>query len=1087
MSSANGFASNGQLFYTSHPVTHQANPVDRWERLIDPDGLMGEGPTTNISTLSRLDFFRRLTDDRRDINAECYFPPSITAQMYRDLYERDAIAARVVEVMPKESWQVQPTVYETEDPDDATEFEQAWDELGKSLSHTKSYYQDEQGSPVWEYLLRADILSGIGQYGVIMLGLDDGLDPSWPVEGFEEWNSVPADSEEFTKFKQAGAGKVTPAKAKELQDADDETQTTRGFSGFSTQWTNSPNARNASEITINSVDAKGKKSQRIRNRAAHEFDPARDALRDESGQYRLTVNKAKPPAPGKPAKAGRRKLIYLRVFSEASAMVTRFETNRTSPRFGQPLQYLLTFNNRPNSDAGSNMGTGLPIASMNVHWTRCVHIADNLSESEVFGVPRMRPVFNNLLNLQKIYGASAEGYWQSCFNILFFQTNPQLGGNVVVGKDKIRDMMEQIRNGTQRHGILSGLTANPVAPQVIDPTPFIASQIEAVAIKLGMPVRILKGSERGELASSEDDGAWNDELRLRQQTHVTPRVIVPVVDRLILCGVLPEPTAKQDVEDESNADQNPSEGVGPPMKGAQPPAPPQAGKKPPPTANRWYAKVYYRTDYAVNADTGEPEPVTKEVGRSQVLKSDGGYSVEWPDLESQTALEKSQVASALATAVSTYAGPGNAPTVLPPHVFFTKILGWDEEEVDQILDDAAAYVEDQQNAAMEQQQAQIDAGLAPDPTQPPATPGSNPDDANPESNPFRTDAPPTGNAFCSTGKGGGVDPTCGHGNGTAAGGGSGDKSHESKLNLVRQKGNTHEGVPEAHAKTMVDHADIHKAMTWQNNMTVVVGGNKPNPGLPEGTRPKLSDLERGALQKYSFKNDGPLNQILRGTAEPTKDGTVLHTARSGERTTTPYRKEFYDEMHAQMQSAFAKAPVLKTPVKVVRGMNLSPGDLEKYVAGMDASMKSGKPIEMKGYTSTARPTGMMAKVGLTPGVGKPFRGNVSVAIHAVHGLDMMPHSQLPAEGEFLLPHGAKFSVKSIVKKSDGYHVELHQHPPDNRGGGTTNQELAAIREFTTQNVAVPDIAEDASCRPQNNPPHLTMNPSARRVNLAPMT
>lgn len=49
------------------------------------------------------------------------------------------------------------------------------------------------------------------------------------------------------------------------------------------------------------------------------------------------------------------------------------------------------------------------------------------------------------------------------------------------------------------------------------------------------------GSERGELASSQDDAAWNDRLRERQNGYITPRVIVPFVNRLINLGVLPKP------------------------------------------------------------------------------------------------------------------------------------------------------------------------------------------------------------------------------------------------------------------------------------------------------------------------------------------------------------------------------------------------------------------------------------------------------------------------------------------------------------------------------------------------------------------
>ena len=98
-----------------------------------------------------------------------------------------------------------------------------------------------------------------------------------------------------------------------------------------------------------------------------------------------------------------------------------------------------------------------------------------------------------------------------------------------------------MENSLQRWARLTGMSARPVAPTVVDPTPHINTQIEAICILIGVPKRVFMGSERGELASSQDAGMWNGRLKQRQQRYLTPRVIVPFIDRLILLGVLPEP------------------------------------------------------------------------------------------------------------------------------------------------------------------------------------------------------------------------------------------------------------------------------------------------------------------------------------------------------------------------------------------------------------------------------------------------------------------------------------------------------------------------------------------------------------------
>lgn len=246
----------------------------------------------------------------------------------------------------------------------------------------------------------------------------------------------------------------------------------------------------------------------------------------------------------KPSDTAKRKLLFLRVFPEHLADITQWEESLASPRFGRPLMYSITFND---PRAGQS-AVGLTTMTANVHWTRVVHIAEGLQSGEVFGVERMRPVLNNLRDLNKIYGAAAEGFWKACFTILTAETHPELGGDVEIDEQKMKDMFEEMMNGLQRTGVLSGMSLKSTAPTVSDPTPQIVVNIEAICIALGCPVRIFKGSERGELASSQDDDAWNDRLKNRQTVHVTPRVITPFIDRLISVGVLPAPTEGYIVE-----------------------------------------------------------------------------------------------------------------------------------------------------------------------------------------------------------------------------------------------------------------------------------------------------------------------------------------------------------------------------------------------------------------------------------------------------------------------------------------------------------------------------------------------------------
>lgn len=121
------------------------------------------------SLLRRRDLIQSLLSPGHDIDQECGYPETITKQNYRKMYDRVGVATRVVEIWPEESWTQTPEIYEEEEAG-MTAFEEAWTELDKKFQ-------------LFHYMNRIDILSGIGQYGLLLFGIGDGQDLSKPVKG----------------------------------------------------------------------------------------------------------------------------------------------------------------------------------------------------------------------------------------------------------------------------------------------------------------------------------------------------------------------------------------------------------------------------------------------------------------------------------------------------------------------------------------------------------------------------------------------------------------------------------------------------------------------------------------------------------------------------------------------------------------------------------------------------------------------------------------------------------------------------------------------------------------------------------------
>jgi len=622
------------------PTTHNGATRND-EQLRRLEGLIGN------AMMTRYDFLRQLMDPRRSINDECGYPDyddMISPQAYRRLYDREPIAARVVEVLAKESWQVQPTVYEDEDTTTETAFEKDWNDLSRTLMIGRSWFKGEQSSVVWEYLERLDILSGIGQFGVLLFGFDDGKNLAEPVDGLvaplPSGTTYPYGQRDPASPISAGApgsSFLSPIYAQPARESDyrsvpqspeyyPTTPAPLGPSGRPNAPATSPAGETAPPPSTQSdqlprPDLLPGSQERLYQPGTQmgmppygqppsipSLSPAFASPLSGTDQQYFGVQFGPSEVLATNPTRQKRRLLFLRVFDQSLVQVVRYEWNILSPRFGMPVMYRVTLND-PRVGA---TGVGLPLATVFVHWTRLLHIADNYgaaAPSEVFAIPRMQQVYNRLLDLNKVYGGSAEMYWRGAFPGFSLETHPQLGGEVDVDEAGLQDMMEQYMNGLQRYLSLIGMSAKSLAPQVSDPSSQINIAIEAICIKINCPIRVFKGSERGELASSEDDAQWNDELKHREEAYITPHIIVPFVDRLIMAGVL-----------------------------------------------------------------SEPDP-------------DNGFYVKWPDLDSNTDSEKATIALTQTQALAAYA-QGGIESIMAPLDYLVHILGFDVNTAQAILDAA---------------------------------------------------------------------------------------------------------------------------------------------------------------------------------------------------------------------------------------------------------------------------------------------------------------------------------------------------------------------------------------------------------------
>lgn len=369
---------------------------------------------------------RSLDPPNRDYDKECGYPSdNPTLDQYRQMVERVGVATRVNSVFSSESWSIEPQIFQVEDPR-VTAFERAWKKLVFRMNP-------------FHYLERADEMSGIGRFGILLLGIDDGKALDQPVDG---------------------------------------------------------------------IDEKGQKVTRTSDKS--------------------------------------RNLLYLRVFPEYLVTVQEVEKDPNNPRFNEPIMYRIKTSDPRDmqsesslvSDENTQTSEG-GVVDLDVHWTRVIHIADNRGTSEIYGTPRLKAVYNYILDVRKVVGGSAEMFWKGAFPGISFETFPELTAEAELDAESVKKEIEAYSNGLQRYMRLVGMSAKSLAPQVADPSNHLTSLLQLICATIQVPLKVFMGSESGHLASTEDSVAWNRRLKKRQNTYITPMILKPFINRLMYVDILP--------------------------------------------------------------------------------------------------------------------------------------------------------------------------------------------------------------------------------------------------------------------------------------------------------------------------------------------------------------------------------------------------------------------------------------------------------------------------------------------------------------------------------------------------------------------
>lgn len=238
------------------------------------------------------------------------------------------------------------------------------------------------------------------------------------------------------------------------------------------------------------------------------------------------------------------KLLYLTLFSggggpgysgtvgsagdQSDATIADLVQDVKDSRYGLPSTYRL------------NRLASTPEYNKPVHWSRILHVAEGCLDNDVYGSPVLEPVWNLLDDLEKCTGGGAEAFWLRVNKGLVLNVEKD-AALTAEEKTALTAQADEYQHQLRRILQTRKVDVKDLGSDVANFANQVDGIITQIAGTLGIPKRILTGSEMGELASSQDRENWRDQVNGRRTEYAEPYILRPFVNRLIEYGYLPQP------------------------------------------------------------------------------------------------------------------------------------------------------------------------------------------------------------------------------------------------------------------------------------------------------------------------------------------------------------------------------------------------------------------------------------------------------------------------------------------------------------------------------------------------------------------
>lgn len=246
-------------------------------------------------------------------------------------------------------------------------------------------------------------------------------------------------------------------------------------------------------------------------------------------------------------KLGTKALVKLIPAWETQIKPGNIDIDTWSDNYGQPVSY--QFNEQPVGDEGT---FGRPRA-VQVHPDRIILLCEGSEDENILsGIPLLEAGYNDLLDIEKTKGGSAEGFLKNASRQLGIEFSKETDmATLIKAAEKagfkdlgeaLNDKINRMNRGTDSALVMQAGQASVLSVAAADPTPTWTVSANQFSATIQCPFNILFGKQTGNLASEEDKTAWANRCNARRWGFLSD-VITRVIERFWTIGIIDPPSS----------------------------------------------------------------------------------------------------------------------------------------------------------------------------------------------------------------------------------------------------------------------------------------------------------------------------------------------------------------------------------------------------------------------------------------------------------------------------------------------------------------------------------------------------------------